>query len=233
MSELRNERPNGGDREVAKMWFVVASGLLHRSPVGGAKKARHDRRVAHRKAPKEYPMTLPMRMVHTERIRAVGHPTWDRLFEHVAHDRFNYRRLELNEWVRGLLLRPDVPQPALLLAGPACGGKTTFRMAMGLLLPPKAVVQFPPSRDALRDAWVMHYQGYPGRIAALLRREIREERYLKWILDHDKAVEPLHNVRHFNVLQLRTTVPRSDLLRRLEDEADDFRSSLTRLRAAA
>ncbi|MCE5268044.1 MAG: hypothetical protein LLG00_09180 [Planctomycetaceae bacterium] len=119
------------------------------------------------------------------------------------------------------------------MSGPACGGKTTFREAVGLLLPPRAVVQFPPSKDALRDAWVLHYEGYPGRIAALLRRDIREGRYLKWILDHDKAVEPLHNVRHFSVLQLRTTVPRFDLLRRLEDERDAFRRSLTRLRAAA
>ena len=53
--------------------------------------------------------------VHTARA---GHPTWDRLLNHIGRYRLSNRRAELDRWVHGLL-QPGQAQPALLLTGPS------------------------------------------------------------------------------------------------------------------
>jgi hypothetical protein len=77
--------------------------------------------------------------------RPAAHPTWDRILEHVGRSSTaadDVGSLLLKEWVRDLVLRPDKPQPGLLLTGPEVSGKTTFHEAMGLLLPAGTVMSF-------------------------------------------------------------------------------------------
>ena len=183
----------------------------------------------------------PMIVPHVHTARA-GHPTWDRLLNHVGRYRLSDKRAELDRWVQGLL-QPGQTQPALLLTGPECSGKTTFYQAMGLLLPDRAVVRFPEAAEycrgrggqaawqrCLQEAWLMVVEGRPDRYVNLFAKpDLRGDRYLKWCLTHNQALE-LENVEHFEVGLLATTVP--DLLNRLEDERGAFLQTFRR-RAAA
>lgn len=120
-----------------------------------------------------------------------------------------------------MVLQPDRRQPALLLIGPQCSGKTTFRLAMGLLLPPLAVVQYPDEvrllhwqtlddrttawEERLGQAWLAVTQDEPARYVKLFRHpERRDGRYLKWCLTHTHNVDPLPNVQRFDVGLLAT-----------------------------
>jgi hypothetical protein len=139
----------------------------------------------------------------------------------------------------------------LLLIGPQCSGKRTFHHAMGLLLPDQAVVAYPQqvahsrlepapswalSRNEweimLKRAWLMTADGHPGRLAGLFgKNRSRHGRYLKWCLTHTQDVDEMPNVQRYEVGLLVTTVPRLDLLRRLEDERDSFRQNFLRYAA--
>ena len=66
----------------------------------------------------------------------------------------------------------------------------------------------------------MVVEGRPDRYVNLFAKpDMRGDRYLKWCLTHNQALE-LENVEHFEVGLLATTIP--DLLNRLEDERDTF-----------
>ena len=65
------------------------------------------------------------------------------------------------------------------------------------------------------------------------KKDLRHGRYLKWCLTHTQDVDEMPNVQRYEVGLLVTTVPRLDLLNRLEDERDAFRQTLFRYRAAA
>jgi energy-coupling factor transporter ATP-binding protein EcfA2 len=176
-------------------------------------------------------------MVHNEIIVPQRHPTWDKLLDHLSRQTVGLqvvnRRLELTRWICGLAMRPEERQPALLLIGPECSGKTTFHLAMELLLPNQSVLRYPPPswklnndewHDMLRIAWLLVVEGHPERFVSLFRHsKCRNGRFLKWLLTDDRPVdENLPNVQRFNVRLLATTIPRADLLRRLEDEREAF-----------
>jgi hypothetical protein len=237
--------------------------------------ARHERRVSRRALLKgagaavaavTASLFLPgmARMVHSEVVKTVKHPMWDRLLDHVSRQSIGFRaedrRPELTRWIRGLVLCPKEPQQALLLVGPDCSGKTTFHQAMGLLLPPRAVVQFPEEmrypmmgstddadaraqREArLKEAWLLAVREHPSLFVSLYKTpHFRAGRYLKWCLTWNQQVEwnkgqnmeepgngvqRLPPVQKYEVGRLVTTTPRFDLLRRLEDECNDFRATL-------
>jgi len=194
------------------------------------------------------------RMVHSEVVKIAPCPTWDRLLNHISRPtglHTSDRRPELDRWVHGLTTRPHEPQPALLLIGPECSGKRTFHHAMGLLLTDRAVIRYPqqvyharlePAPDWALDwndwnawlegAWLMTHSGHPGRLTGLIRRDIRRNgRYIKWCLTHTQDVDEMPNVQRHDVGLLATTVPRLDLLRRLEDEREAFRGTLLRYAA--
>jgi hypothetical protein len=173
-------------------------------------------------------MVIP-RMVHTERF---NHPTWDKLLNHISQPMGLQasRRHELNHWVHGLL-SPTTAMPALVLAGPECGGKTTFHEAMGLLLPDRAVLHVPMKcrqeewLARLREAWLMVIEGHPERYAGLFGKlHFRNGRYLKWCVTSNHAVDPMPDVQQFEVGMLATTAP--NMLRRLADEREAFLESL-------
>lgn len=200
------------------------------------RRARHARRVSRRKTLKHTAPTFtpPAHMVHTE-FKSVSHPTWDRILDRIG--------LELKYWVHDLVLRPKVRQPPLVLTGPECSGKRTFHEAMGLLLPDRAVMQYPDEarrfnwqafddrksawEERLRQTWLAVVQDEPDRYVSLFRHpESRDGRYLKWCLTHTHDVDPLPNVQRFDVGLPATTVPRVDLLKRLEDDATRHRLHL-------
>jgi hypothetical protein len=192
------------------------------------------------------------RMVHSAVSKTANHPTWDRLLDHISQQSgFNARsrRPELHRWIHGLILRPTEKQEPLMLIGPDCSGKTTFHQAMGLLLPPRAVVRFPEEmqyprtgeaveasrsqREArLKEAWLMVTQQHPSLFTALFNKQRqREGRYLKWCLTWKQPVEwgevkRLPPVEKYEPTILVSTMP--DMLHRLEDERDTFRQTLLR-----
>ena len=205
---------------------------------------------------------LVPRMVHSA-ISEPKHPTWDCVLDHVSQSANVWnpqnRRPELHRWIHGLILRPKEEQQPLLLIGPDCSGKTTFHEAMGLLLPPRAVVRFPeemqypnsndravkPTHDPnvrakLKEAWLMVTSDHPALFTALWSKQRqREGRYLKWCLTWTQQVDWDQNVRRLPPVQVQkyeptilvSTIPRFDLLKRLEDERDAFRQSLLRYAA--
>ena len=90
-------------------------------------------------------MTMPHCPDNADIPKSVTHPTWDQLLDRIGmgfDDSAMDGRLKLRCWVHDLVLRPEAPQPTLLLTGPECSGKTTFHEAMGLLLPSQAVVRY-------------------------------------------------------------------------------------------
>jgi hypothetical protein len=188
------------------------------------------------------------RMVHSEVLKTANHPTWDRLLGRIGRQTVGLhasdRTPELNRWIHGMAMRPQEPQPALILTGPDCSGKTTFHRALGLLLPPgKRFVSYGsprtiwPSDENLKwwGAWLFVIDGEnPGRYRKLFANpDKRDGRFVKWCLTHNQSAENLPNSIHFKVNMLATTMPRMDLLRRLEDERDAFRQTLFRQRLAA
>ena len=211
------------------------------------KRGRRARRASRSKAMRRRAATFALsaslvvpRMVHTE-LRSVSHPTWDRLLDRIGQGmRLGAGgRLQLRCWVHDLVMSPKTPQPALLLTGPECSGKHTFHKAMGLLLPDHSIIYYSQHcsgnwNEMLRRAWLMVIEGHPERFIGLFGHQHRcEDRYLKWCLTHTQSVDPMPNVRHFEVGLLATTIPRSDLVRRLEDERDAFQRTLTRCKVAA
>ena len=180
------------------------------------------------------PTLFVPRMVHTEVHRVPPTPTWNRILDHLCHQtglQSKDRRSELNEWIRGLVSFANRPQSPLVLIGPDCSGKRTFHHAMGLLLPDHAVLQFPPRlpKDEwtrrLNLAWLLVIEGHLDRFVNLAGHTHRRgDRYLKWCLIDNRDIE-LDALR-FDASLLPTTIPRIDLLRRLEDERDLFRQTL-------
>ena len=228
------------------------------SPKQERRRARHARRVSRRALLKQAGTAVAAvtaslfipRMVHAGPSRK-PHPTWDLLLDRVGAKRYptlgdppaisSTADGGLRGWVHGLVLRPDKPQRALLLTGPAASGKTTFHQAMGLLLPPNSVVQypghFPDSRDAhqreweemLERAWLMVIDDVPGLHGRTFGvNRWRVGRYLKWCLTFNGPVTtPLPNVQHYEIEQdERLAMPKTILLRRLEDERDAFQRTL-------
>jgi len=216
------------------------------------RKARHARRLSRRDMLKgaitaAFTGLLIPRMVHSETVTIGTHATWDKLLNHVGRQTLGLntvdRRPELNHWVHGLALRPHEPQPALILTGPQCAGKTTFHEALGLLLPSPSDRLVYSRTSILRPtlapgetwqslmdrAWLMVVEDdRPERYQRLFDRHDRKAKhFLKWCVTHSQAVE-MPNVKTFEVGLLATTVPRLDLLRRLEDEKVAFRGTLLR-----
>ena len=173
--------------------------------------------------------------------RSLSHPTWDRLLDHIGQGmRFgNEGETQLRCWVHDLVLNPETPQPALLLTGPECSGKHTFHEAMKLLLPDRSVIYYSQHcsgnwAEMMQRAWLMVIEGHPERFVGLFRhKRHHNDRYLKWCLTHTQSVNPMPAVQHFDVRLLATTIPQSDLIRRLAEEREAFRRSLTRYRGAA
>ena len=97
----------------------------------------------------------------------------------------------------------------------------------------------------LKEAWLMATCQHPAMFARLFNKpRFRDGRYLKWCLTWNGDVEWNPDVRRlppvapppvqrYDVGILATTVPKIDLLRRLEDERDAYRQTLFRYRAAA
>jgi hypothetical protein len=206
------------------------------------KQARHERRVSRRAllrgagaavAAVTASLFLP-RMVHSAVSKPVDHPTWDRLLDHISQSANVWnpqnRRPELHRWIHGLILRPKEEQEPLLLIGPDCSGKTTFHEAMGLLLPPRAVVRFPeemqyPStnersnergqayprfqREArMKEAWLMVTEQHPALFVNLWSKQRqREGRYLKWCLTWTQQVDWDQNVRRLPPVQVQKYEP--------------------------
>ncbi len=165
------------------------------------------------------PYTLP-------RIRQ--HPTWDTLL--------NFGGDRIRSWVSGLL-RPSKPQPPLLLTGPANSGKTTFHDAM--LLPKDSVLWPWKLRDleswlVLRGIWMMVVEGCPPYYIHILGNRTpelnRDGRYLKWCLTNRERIEE-PRILQFDLKPPALLIPKPDMIRRLEDERDDFRSTLLRYAA--
>ncbi len=232
------------------------------------RKARHERRVATRVSRRALlkragaavaelaASLLPFpRMVHRETSKPASHPTWDHLLNHYG------RRPELDRWINGLVAQPSKPQPALLLVGSQCSGKSTFHEAMQLLLPEKAVLhypqEYPPTRlryaidrkanfaevrisqfelaqldETVKRAWLIVIKGQTENCVNLFERSTwNAGRYLKWCLTSTREVDDVPNVQHHYPRLLNTTIPKSDLMRRLEDERDAFCRTLLRYAA--
>ena len=229
------------------------------SPKQKKRRARHARRVSRRAVLKQTPtMTRAVklivpRMIHSEIIIPQHHPTWDKVLNHLSRQTTGMetvdRRLELDLWVQGLVLQPSRRQPALLLIGPECSGKTMFHQAMGLLLPDRAVLRFPEEtrcfnwqgcdrRSAwekrLEETWLIVVQENPARYVGLFRRsESRGGRFFKWCLLHTHDVDPLPNVQRFDVGLPDTTITSKDLLHRLDAEREAFQRTLAKYKGAA
>ncbi len=229
------------------------------------RKARHQRRVSRRALLKSAGAAvaalaasiIPFGMVHQETSKLGNHPTWDHLLNHYG------RRPELDRWINGLVAQPSKPQPALLLVGSQCSGKSTFHEAMSLLLPEKAVLhypqEYPPTRlryaidqkfgefrevhvsefelaqldETVKRAWMIVIRGQTENCVNLFERPTwNAGRYLKWCLTSTRDVDDdVPNVQRHNIRILNTTIPRPDLLRRLEDERDAFCRTLLRYAA--
>ena len=182
-------------------------------------------------------------MVHAILPKPIPHPTWDMLLDHVGANP-NPGGVELRSWIHDLVLRPTRPQRALLLTGPETNGKTVFHDAMGLLLPPGGIVQFPgdgsvdleallPGRQRVKevhldDAWLAVLNDVPGLYAQLFEKpRYHQGRFLKWSLTHPRAIErPMPNVIRFDVRPPALVIP--DIIRLLEDERDAFERTLQR-----
>ncbi len=178
-------------------------------------------------------------MVHSE-LTSVSHPTWDQLLDRIGQGMKlgEAGKIHLRCWVHDLVMCPDTPQPALLLTGPECSGKHTFHEAMRLLLPDHSVVCYSQRcsdhwAEMLQQVWLMVMQGHPERFIRVFGRPRRcNNRCLKWCITHTQPVEPISNVQQFEVRLLPTTIPRHELMRRLEREREAFRRTLTKFTAA-
>ena len=84
----------------------------------------------------------------------------------------------------------------------------------------------------LKGAWLVVIDDVPALHLGLFEvPRYRDGRFLKWSLMHDKVVRPLPNVAHFDVRPPAIVIPKSDLIRRLEDERDAFQVTLQRFAA--
>lgn len=175
------------------------------------------------------------KLVHAH---STTHPTWDALLAEVGkHPATNTAGPPaLKTWIRDLAMKPNQPQPALLLTGP--GEKDVFHEAMRLLLPPQAVTYYPTMAavrhgprvlgntwpTAFDRTWLVIVEGNADSYPWLFKHTQAHGRYLKYCLSHDWRCDypighPLNNVQRFEV---EAWTPQPLLLERLHDERDAF-----------
>ena len=182
--------------------------------------------------------------IHTATLlNRAAYPTWNQLLNRITtkssspFDPVEEGQLRLRCWIHDLVMQPKAAQATLLLTGPECSGKKTFHEALGLLLPDKAILKYPPPtwelrrdewKSMLKTAWLMVIEGHPERFVKLFgHQRCRNGRFLKWLLTNNRPVdEDLPNVQRFQVDLLATTISKTDLFRRLQDERDAFHSAL-------